>query len=233
MAKKSRRYLEARELIDRENLYSPQEAFELVKKIASANFDETVEIAVNLGVNPRQSDQQVRGAVTLPAGLGKTIKMVVFAQGDDAEAAKAAGADIIGDEETAQKINDGWMDFDIVLATPDMMRVVGRLGRILGPRGLMPNPKAGTVTTDIENSVKEFKAGKIEYRVERNGIVHAPLGKGSFSVEELLRNYNALMDALLRARPASAKGAYFRGIAVTTTMGPGIKVSPKTVAPQK
>ncbi len=233
MAKKSRRYLEARELIDRENLYSPQEAFELVKKIASANFDETVEIAVNLGVNPRQSDQQVRGAVTLPAGLGKTIKMVVFAQGDDAEAAKAAGADIIGDEETAQKINDGWMDFDIVLATPDMMRVVGRLGRILGPRGLMPNPKAGTVTTDIENSVKEFKAGKIEYRVERNGIVHAPLGKGSFSVEELLSNYNALMDALLRARPASAKGAYFRGIAVTTTMGPGIKVSPKTVAPQK
>ncbi|MFP4456086.1 MAG: 50S ribosomal protein L1 [Clostridia bacterium] len=233
MAKKSRRYLEARELIDRENLYPPQDAFELIKKIASANFDETVEIAVNLGVNPRQADQQVRGAVTLPAGLGKTIKMVVFAQGDDAEAAKAAGADIIGDEETAQKINDGWMDFDIVLATPDMMRVVGRLGRILGPRGLMPNPKAGTVTTDIENSVKEFKAGKIEYRVERNGIVHAPIGKASFSVDELLSNYYALTDALLKARPASAKGAYFRAITVTTTMGPGIKVSPKTVAPQK
>jgi large subunit ribosomal protein L1 len=233
MAKKSKRYLQARELVDRENLYSPQDAFELIKKTASANFDETVEIAVNLGVNPRQADQQVRGAVTLPAGLGKTIKMVVFAQGDDAEAAKAAGADIIGDEETAQKINDGWMDFDIVLATPDMMRVVGRLGRILGPRGLMPNPKAGTVTTDIENSVKDFKAGKIEYRVERNGIVHAPIGKASFSEEELLSNYNALMDALLRARPAAAKGAYFRAIAVSTTMGPGIKVSPKTVAPQK
>lgn len=232
MAKRSRRYLEARKLVDREKLYSPRESFELVKEISTASFDETVELAVKLGVDPKQADQQVRGAVTLPAGLGKTVKMVVFAQDSDAEAAKAAGADIIGDEDIANKISEGWMDFDMVLATPDMMRVVGRLGRVLGPRGLMPNPKAGTVTTDIENAVKEFKAGKIEYRVETNGVVHAPIGKASFSVDELLTNYNAVMDALLKARPSSAKGAFFRSIAVSTTMGPGIKVSPRSVAPQ-
>jgi large subunit ribosomal protein L1 len=228
MAKKSRRYLEARELIDRDNLYEPEEAMELVKKTASAKFDETVEISIKLGVNPRQADQQVRGAVTLPAGLGKTVKMVVFAQDADAEAAKAAGADIIGDEETAKKISDGWMDFDMVLATPDMMRVVGRLGRVLGPRGLMPNPKAGTVTADIGTAVEEFKAGKIEYRVERAGIVHAPIGKASFSVEDLMTNYEALIDALRKARPAAAKGAYFRTISLATTMGPGVRVSPRS-----
>ncbi len=227
---KSRRFVEARELIDRENLYEPEEAMELAKKTASAKFDETVEVAIKLGVNPRQADQQVRGAVTLPAGLGKTVKMVVFAQDADAEAAKEAGADIIGDEETAKKISDGWMDFDMVLATPDMMRVVGRLGRVLGPRGLMPNPKAGTVTSDIATAVQEFKAGKIEYRVERAGIVHAPIGKASFSVEDLMTNYEALIDALRKARPAAAKGAYFRNIAVSTTMGPGIKISPRSAA---
>jgi large subunit ribosomal protein L1 len=225
MSKQGKRYTTAKEQVDRKRLYEPTEALELVKKNATAKFDETIEIAVKLGVNPRHADQQVRGAVTMPAGLGRTVRMVVFAKDDAAEAAKAAGADIIGDEEVAKKIQGGWMDFDLVLATPDMMRVVGRLGRILGPRGLMPNPKAGTVTADIANAVKEFKAGKIEYRVERAGIVHAPIGKASFSVEDLETNFKALMGALMRARPAAAKGQYVRSIAVSSTMGPGVKIS--------
>ncbi len=227
MAKVSKRHREVKQMVDRSRLYSPEEAFALVKEAAKAKFDETVEVAIKLGVNPRQADQQVRGAVSLPAGLGKTVRMVVFAQGADAEAAKAAGADYIGDAETAERISKGWMDFDLVLATPDMMRVVGGLGRILGPRGLMPNPKAGTVTADIGTAVNEFKSGKIEYRVERGGIVHAPIGKASFSVEDLLTNYNALLDALIKAKPAAAKGVYLRGISVSSTMGPGIKVQPK------
>ncbi|QOR34567.1 50S ribosomal protein L1 [Clostridium sp. 'deep sea'] len=225
MAKQGKRYSAAKELVDRDRLYDPLEALELVKKNATAKFDETIELAVKLGVNPRHADQQVRGAVTMPAGLGRTVRMVVFAKDDAAEAAKAAGADMIGDEEVAKKIQGGWMDFDLVLATPDMMRVVGRLGRVLGPRGLMPNPKAGTVTADIANAVKEFKAGKIEYRVERAGIVHAPIGKASFSVEDLKSNFNALMGALMRARPAAAKGQYVKSVAVSSTMGPGIKIN--------
>jgi large subunit ribosomal protein L1 len=225
MSKQGKRYTTAKEQVDRKRLYEPTEALELVKKNATAKFDETIEVAVKLGVNPRHADQQVRGAVTMPAGLGRTVRMVVFAKDDAAEAAKAAGADMIGDEEVAKKIQGGWMDFDLVLATPDMMRVVGRLGRVLGPRGLMPNPKAGTVTADIANAVKEFKAGKIEYRVERAGIVHAPIGKASFSVEDLETNFKALMGALMRARPAAAKGQYVRSIAVSSTMGPGIKIN--------
>ena len=225
MAKQGKRYSAAKEQVDRNRLYEPREALELVKKNATAKFDETIELAVKLGVNPRHADQQVRGAVTMPSGLGRTVRMVVFAKDDAAEAAKAAGADMIGDEEVAKKIQGGWMDFDLVLATPDMMRVVGRLGRVLGPRGLMPNPKAGTVTADIANAVKEFKAGKIEYRVERAGIVHAPIGKASFSVEDLEANFKALMGALMRARPSAAKGQYVRSVAVSSTMGPGIKIS--------
>jgi large subunit ribosomal protein L1 len=225
MAKQGKRYSAAKERVERDRLYDPLEALELVKKNATAKFDETIELAVKLGVNPRHADQQVRGAVTMPAGLGRTVRMVVFAKDDAAEAAKAAGADMIGDEEVAKKIQGGWMDFDLVLATPDMMRVVGRLGRVLGPRGLMPNPKAGTVTADIANAVKEFKAGKIEYRVERAGIVHAPIGKASFSVEDLQSNFNALMGALMRARPAAAKGQYVKSVAVSSTMGPGIKIN--------
>lgn len=225
MAKKGKRYTAAKEQIDRNQLYDPSAALALVKENAKAKFDETVEVAVKLGVNPRHADQQVRGAVTMPAGLGRTVRMVVFAKDDMAEAAKEAGADIIGDAETAAQIQKGWMDFDLVLATPDMMRVVGRLGRVLGPRGLMPNPKAGTVTADIANAVKEFKAGKIEYRVERAGIVHAPIGKASFSVEDLMTNFSALMAALVRAKPAAAKGQYVRSVTVTSTMGPGVKVN--------
>ncbi len=227
MSAKGKRYRAAKEQVDRNKLYEPLEALELAKNNAQAKFDETIEVAVRLGVNPRHADQQVRGAVTMPAGLGRTVRMVVFAKDDAAEAAKAAGADIIGDEELAKKIQGGWMEFDLVLATPDMMRVVGRLGRTLGPRGLMPNPKAGTVTADIANAVKEFKAGKIEYRVERAGIVHAPIGKASFSVEDLATNFSALMNALIRARPAAAKGQYVRSVTITSTMGPGVKVNPQ------
>lgn len=227
MSAKGKRYRAAKEKVDRNKLYEPLEALELAKNNAQAKFDETIEVAVRLGVNPRHADQQVRGAVTMPAGLGRTVRMVVFAKDDAAEAAKAAGADIIGDEELAKKIQGGWMEFDLVLATPDMMRVVGRLGRTLGPRGLMPNPKAGTVTADIANAVKEFKAGKIEYRVERAGIVHAPIGKASFSVEDLATNFSALMNALIRARPAAAKGQYVRSVTITSTMGPGVKVNPQ------
>ena len=227
MSAKGKRYRTAKEKVDCNKLYEPLEALELAKNNAQAKFDETIELAVRLGVNPRHADQQVRGAVTMPAGLGRTVRMVVFAKDDAAEAAKAAGADIIGDEELAKKIQGGWMEFDLVLATPDMMRVVGRLGRTLGPRGLMPNPKAGTVTADIANAVKEFKAGKIEYRVERAGIVHAPIGKASFSVEDLATNFSALMNALIRARPAAAKGQYVRSVTITSTMGPGVKVNPQ------
>ncbi len=225
MAKQGKRYTTAKELIERNQFYDPNEALALVQKSATAKFDETIEIAVKLGVNPRHADQQVRGAVTMPAGLGRTVRILVFAKDDLAEAAREAGADIIGDEETAAEIQKGWMDFDLVLATPDMMRVVGRLGRVLGPRGLMPNPKAGTVTADIAEAVKEFKAGKIEYRVERAGIVHAPIGKASFSLEDLMINFRALMAALMRARPAAAKGQYVRSVTVSSTMGPGVKVN--------
>lgn len=228
MPKRGKKYLASLEKVDRSKLHDPEEALALVKEIAPASFDETVEVAVRLGVNPRHADQQVRGAVTMPAGLGRQVRILVFAKGDKAEEAKAAGADIVGAEDIAQKIQqENWLDFDLAIATPDMMPIVGRLGRILGPKGLMPNPKAGTVTFDIGEAVKQFKAGKIEFRVDRAGIVHAPIGKVSFTVEDLLTNFYALTEALQKAKPAAAKGQYMRSVTVSSTMGPGVKVNPQ------
>ncbi|ACB83781.1 50S ribosomal protein L1 [Natranaerobius thermophilus] len=230
MAKaKSKKYLEALEKIDREKLYDPEEALELVKETGVANFDETVEVACRLGVNPKYNDQQVRGALVLPNGTGKTAKVVVFAKGDKAKEAEDAGADIVGAEELVNKIEGGFLDFDVAIATPDMMSMVGKLGRVLGPKGLMPNPKAGTVTNDISKAVEEAKAGKVEFRVDRSGNVHVPIGKESFEADKLKENFDALMDAILKARPAAAKGQYLRGVAVSTTMGPGIKINNQKV----
>ncbi|HEY8346881.1 MAG TPA: 50S ribosomal protein L1 [Symbiobacteriaceae bacterium] len=230
MPKRGKKYLEAIKQYDRTKLYDPVEALELVKKLASANFDETVEIAVRLGVDPRHADQQIRGAVVLPAGVGKKVTVLVFAKGEKAKEAEAAGADYVGAEELVTKIQEGWLDFDVAVATPDVMSMVGKLGRILGPRGLMPNPKTGTVTFDVANAVKEIKAGKVEYRTDKAGIVHAPLGKVSFDVDKLYANFRAFMDAIIRAKPASAKGTYLRSITVSSTMGPGVKVNPARVA---
>lgn len=224
-----KKYNDARKLVDRTKLYDPAEAMELVKKTATAKFDETVECAVRLGVDPRHADQMVRGAVVLPHGTGKEARVLVFAKGDKAKEAQEAGADYVGAEEYVEKIQQGWLDFDVAVATPDMMGMVGRLGRILGPKGLMPNPKTGTVTFDVKNAVREIKAGKIEYRVEKAGIVHAPIGKVSFTAEKLQDNFFALMDALIRAKPAAAKGTYIKSVAVSSTMGPGIKIAPTKV----
>ncbi|RCW40304.1 MULTISPECIES: 50S ribosomal protein L1 [unclassified Halanaerobium] len=226
MGKQSRRYKEVRQKVDRDKLYEPAKALELVKETASANFDETVELSAKLGVNPKHADQNIRGTVVMPEGTGQEITLVVFAKGEKAKEAEEAGADFVGAEELAEKIEGGWLDFDLAVATPDMMSVVGRLGRILGPKGLMPNPKAGTVTFELEKAVKEFKAGKLEYRVDKSGIVHLPIGKVSFSVEQLLNNYKTIIDTLAKERPAAAKGRYFRSLAVSSTMGPGIKVDP-------
>lgn len=226
MPRRGKRYLEALKHVDRNALLDPAEAIAAVKKAAPARFDETVEVAVRLGVDPRHADQQVRGAVVLPAGTGKTRRVLVFARGDKAKEAEAAGADYVGAEDLVARIQDGWMDFDVAVATPDMMGVVGRLGKILGPRGLMPNPKTGTVTMDVANAVREIKAGKIEYRTDKAGIVHAPIGKVSFDEARLLENFRTLMDALIRARPAAAKGQYLRSITISSTMGPGIKINP-------
>ncbi len=228
MSKDSKRFAEVKKKVESEKLYSPAEALSLVKEVANANFDETVEIAAKLGVNPKHADQNVRGTVVLPEGTGQEIKLVVFAKGEKAKEAEDAGADVVGGEELAEKIAGGWLDFDLAVATPDMMSVVGRLGRVLGPKGLMPNPKAGTVTFELEKAVKEFKAGKIEYRVEKAGIVHLPIGKVSFSEDALLNNYKTIIETLLRERPAAAKGRYFRSITISSTMGPGIKVNPAT-----
>lgn len=230
MAKKGKRYLEAGKLLDKEALYDPQEAVKLVKQTASAKFDETIEAHVRLGVDPRHADQQVRGSVLLPRGTGKTVRVAVFAKGEKADEAAKAGADVVGAEDLAEKVQGGWMDFDVAVATPDMMGVVGRLGRILGPRGLMPNPKAGTVTFEVEKAVKEIKAGKVEYRTDRAGIVHVPIGKASFEEKALLQNLRALMDRLIKAKPAAAKGQYLRSVALSSTMGPGIKLNPAQVA---
>ncbi len=225
--KRGKKYQESIALIDRTILYEPEESIELVKKTARANFDETIEVSVKLNVNPRHADQQVRGAVVLPHGTGQTVKVLVFAKGDKATEAENAGADFVGAEELAEKIEkENWLDFDVCVATPDMMSVVGRLGRILGPRGLMPNPKSGTVTMDIEKAVKDIKAGKVEYRVDKAGIVHVPIGKASFEEQKLLENLNVLMDAIIKARPQSVKGGYMRSVVVSSTMGPGIKVNP-------
>ncbi|MBE3572468.1 MAG: 50S ribosomal protein L1 [Moorella humiferrea] len=226
MPKHGKRYREISKLVDRQQLYEPAEAIALAKKTASAKFDETVEVAVRLGVDPRHADQQVRGTVVLPHGTGKTRRVLVFAKGEKAKEAEEAGADYVGAEELVEKIQNGWLDFDVAIATPDMMGVVGKLGRILGPRGLMPNPKTGTVTMDIARAVKEVKAGKIEFRVDKTAIVHAPIGKASFPEEKLRENFQALIEALVRAKPAAAKGQYLKSISVATTMGPGIKINP-------
>ena len=224
--KKGKRYTEAAKLVDRNTLYDVDEAISLIKKTAAAKFDETVEAHIRLGVDGRHADQQVRGAVVLPHGTGKTVRVLVFAKGDKVAEAEAAGADFVGGDELVPRIqNDGWLDFDVVVATPDMMGVVGRLGRVLGPKGLMPNPKAGTVSMDITKAVNDIKAGKIEYRLDKSNIIHVPVGKASFTEEQLAENFNTLMAAIIKARPSSAKGQYLRNVTVTTTMGPGIKVN--------
>ncbi|MDK2919820.1 MAG: large subunit ribosomal protein [Candidatus Petromonas sp.] len=226
MAKKSKKYNESLKLIDRTKLYDPDEAMELIPQIAKAKFDETVELHVKLGVDGRHADQQVRGAIVLPHGTGKSKKVLVFAKGDKAAEAEAAGADYVGAEEYVTKIqNENWFDFDAVVATPDMMGVVGRLGRLLGPKGLMPNPKSGTVTFDVGKAVKEIKAGKVEYRLDKTNIIHAPIGKVSFGKEKLFENFKAIMDAIIKAKPASAKGTYLKSVTVTTTMSPGIRIN--------
>ncbi|BFH71071.1 MAG: 50S ribosomal protein L1 [Paenibacillus dendritiformis] len=225
MAKRGKKYEEAAKLIDRDATYEPAEAIELVKKSATAKFDETVEVAVRLGVDPRKQDQNVRGVVVLPHGTGKTKRVLVFAKGEKAKEAEAAGADFVGDQDMINKIQQGWFDFDVCVATPDMMSEVGKLGRILGGKGLMPNPKAGTVTFDVAKAIQEIKAGKIEYRLDRAGQIHAPIGKASFSAEQLNENLKALIDALNRAKPAAAKGVYMKNIAVSSTMGPAVRVN--------
>jgi large subunit ribosomal protein L1 len=223
---KSKRYAETLEKYDREKLYEPKKAFGLVKELATANFDETIELSAKLGVDPKHADQNIRGTVVLPEGTGQEVTLVVFAKGEKAKEAEEAGADFVGGEELAEKIEGGWLDFDLAIATPDMMSVVGRLGRVLGPKGLMPNPKAGTVTFELEKAVAEFKAGKLEYRVDKTGIVHLPIGKASFTEEELLNNYHKIMDTLAKERPAASKGKFFRTLAISPTMGPGVKVDP-------
>ena len=225
MAKKGKKYQDALKLVDRDKLYSVAEAIDLVKKTSTAKFDETVELHVRLGVNPKYADQQVRGAVVLPNGIGKTKRVLVFAKGEKVAEAESAGADFVGSDEIIQKIQGGWLDFDVAIATPDMMGMVGRLGKILGPRGLMPNPKLGTVTMDLAKAINEAKAGKIEYRTDKAGNIHCPIGKVSFEPDKLQGNYQTLIDALNRAKPAAAKGQYMRAITITSTMGPGIHVA--------
>lgn len=225
-----KKYLEALKKFDRTQLYDPAQAVDLVKETAPARFDETVDVAVRLGVDPKHADQMVRGAVVLPHGIGKTVRVLVFAKGDKAKEAAEAGADLVGAEDLVEKIQGGFLDFDVAIATPDMMGMVGKLGRILGPRGLMPNPKTGTVTFDVRSAVRDSKAGKIEYRTEKTGIVHAPIGKVSFDREKLLDNFYTLIEALIRAKPAAAKGQYIKSVTLSSTMGPGIKVNPARLA---
>lgn len=224
MAKKGKKYTEAFNQIDRSKAYSIEEAVELVKKIDYTKFDGTVDVAFRLGVDVKKADQQIRGAVVLPNGTGKTQRVLVFAKGEKAKEAEAAGADYVGDTEYINKINQGWLDFDVVVATPDMMGEVGKLGRTLGPKGLMPNPKTGTVTFDVEKAVNEIKAGKVEYRADKAGIVHVPIGKVSFAEEKLVENYNTILETLVKAKPASSKGKYMKSVTVSSTMGPGVKV---------
>lgn len=223
--KHGKKYTDGAKLIDRTNLYTEKEALDLVAQTAKAKFDETVEIHIRLGVDSRHADQQVRGAVVLPNGTGKDVRVAVFAKGDLAKAAQDAGADFVGDADLVQKIQGGWMDFDVAIASPDMMGFVGRLGKVLGPRGLMPSPKAGTVTMDVTKAVNEIKAGKIEYRLDKTNIIHCPIGKASFGAEKLQENFNALMSAIVKAKPAAAKGQYLKSVVVASTMGPGIKIN--------
>ena len=223
-------YIESAKLVDKNALYTPLEAMELAVKTSKAKFDETIELAVRLGVDPRHADQQVRGAVVLPHGTGKTVRVLVFAKGDKAKEAELAGADFVGADELVDKIQkENWFAFDVVVATPDMMGVVGKLGRVLGPKGLMPNPKSGTVTFDVSRAIAEIKAGKVEYRVDKTSIVHVPLGKKSFGAEKLVENFHALMEAVVKAKPAAAKGQYLKSVSVSSTMGPGVKVNPTKV----
>ena len=222
-----KKYIESSKLIDKNALYTPAEALELAVKTAKAKFDETIELHVRLGVDPRHADQQVRGAVVLPNGTGRSVRVLVFAKGAKATEAQEAGADFVGAEELVQKIQgENWFDYDVVVATPDMMGVVGRLGRVLGPKGLMPNPKSGTVTFDVAKAIEEIKAGKVEYRVDKTSIVHCPIGKKSFGAEKLKENFTALMEALVKAKPAAAKGQYLKSVSVSSTMGPGAKINP-------
>ena len=226
MTKRGKDYQDSLKLVDRTNQYDPLEAIELVQKTAKAKFDETIELSVRLGVDPRHADQQVRGAIVLPHGTGKTRKVLVFAKGEKVKEAENAGADYVGGEELVAKIqNENWFDYDVVVATPDMMGVVGRLGRILGPKGLMPNPKSGTVTFEIEKAIKDIKAGKVEYRVDKSSIIHVPIGKASFGTEKLKENFDTIMGAIIKAKPASAKGRYLKSVVLSSTMGPGIKIN--------
>ncbi|MDB5084891.1 MAG: ribosomal protein [Bacilli bacterium] len=228
-----KKYLEALKQYDPEAAYEPAEAFQIVKKNASAKFDETVEISFRLGLDVKKADQALRGTVSLPQGTGKTVRVLVFAKGDKAREAEAAGADFVGDDELINQIQQGWLGFDVAVATPDMMGSVGKLGRILGSRGLMPNPKTGTVTPDVTRAISELKAGRIEYRTDRDGNVHAPIGKASFDADKLLENFYSLVDTIQRAKPAAAKGQYIRNISVTSTMGPGVRINLARIAPER
>ncbi|HSQ89425.1 50S ribosomal protein L1 [Romboutsia sp.] len=231
MAKKGKKYVEALSKVDRTKFYDATEALTLVTEVATAKFDETVEAHIKLGVDSRHADQQVRGAVVLPHGTGKTKRVLVFAKGEKAKEAEQAGADFVGAEDLVQKIQgENWFEFDVVVATPDMMGVVGRLGRVLGPKGLMPNPKSGTVTFDVARAIDEIKAGKVEYRLDKTNIIHVPVGKVSFGGEKLAENFAALMDAIIKAKPSAAKGQYLRSVTVTSTMGPGVKINPARIA---
>jgi len=225
-----KKYVDASKKYDKTQLHEPTEAFGLVKSLANRKFDETVEVAFKLGVDPRKADQMLRSTVSLPAGTGKDVRVAVFATGDAAEEARAAGADVVGAEDLVDRVQKGFLDFDIAVATPDLMGQVGKLGRVLGPRGLMPNPKTGTVTTDVGRTVGEFKGGKVEYRTDRFGNVHVPIGKASFPVESLVKNYGAILDEIQRAKPPSAKGKYLKGITTSSTMGPGVKINPEAKA---
>lgn len=230
MAKKGKKYQDALKLVDRDTVYQVEDAIELVKKTAIAKFDETVEVAVRLGVDPKKADQQIRGAVVLPNGTGKTQRVLVFAKGEKAKEAEAAGADYVGDEDFINKINQGWFEFDVIVATPDMMAQVGKLGRVLGPKGLMPNPKTGTVTFDVTKAVNEIKAGKVEYRVDKAGNIHVPIGKVSFESAKLIENFKTIIETLVKVKPAAAKGTYMKNVAVASTMGPGVRVNASVFA---
>lgn len=229
MAKRGKKFTEAAKLVDRTQVYGYKEAIELAKKTSTVNFDATVEVAFRLGIDTRKNDQQIRGAVVLPNGTGKTQRVLVFAKGEKVKEAEAAGADFVGDAEYITKIQQGWFDFDVIVATPDMMGEVGKIGRVLGPKGLMPNPKTGTVTFDVAKAVAEIKAGKVEYRADKAGIIHAPIGKASFDNAKLEENFQTVFETILKAKPAAAKGTYMKSVNVTTTMGPAVKIDPSTV----
>ena len=229
MSRTGKKYVDATRKFDRDRLYAPEEAFDLVKSLAKRNFDETVEITFRLGIDPRKADQMIRGTVSLPNGTGKDVRVAVFATGDAAREAEEAGADVLGADDLVARVQEGFLDFDVAIATPDLMSQVGRLGRVLGPRGVMPNPKTGTVTNDIGKTVAEFKAGKVEYRTDRNGNVHVPIGKVTFERDALVANFQAVVDEILRNKPAAAKGRYVKSITTSSTMGPGIRIDPAVV----